>query len=74
MIKEIKIDINSCIGCGACKIVAPEIFEINEQGVSQLKRNVKLPLTGNEKKEQVIKAMQNCPVKAITTQEAHCEF
>jgi len=52
MIKEIKIDINSCIGCGACKIVAPEIFEINEQGVSQLRRNVKLPLTGNEKKNR----------------------
>lgn len=61
MIKEIKVDQNACVGCGACTIVAPEAFEINSQGVSQVKSQA---LETDE--EVLLKTAQACPVKAIS--------
>ncbi len=71
MIKEIRVDEATCVGCGACTIIASEFFEINGQGVSQIKEDIKLPLSGEEKEEEgelLVKASQACPVKAILLQ------
>ena len=31
---KVKVNEDACIGCGACAAIAPEIFEINDEGLS----------------------------------------
>jgi ferredoxin len=61
MIKEIKIDQTSCVGCGNCTITAPKAFELSSRGVSQAKQGA---LSNDE--NVLLKAAQACPVKAIS--------
>ncbi len=64
MKQEISINENSCMGCGACTIVAPEIFELNKQNISSVKTGY------TEKQEElVLRAAQACPVKAISIKD-----
>jgi len=56
---KIKIDKEKCIGCGACTIVAPDIFELDENGKSRVKTNAFL------NKELIKQATESCPVQAI---------
>jgi len=58
--KELKIDADVCIGCGACEGVAPEYFEIKDR-VSLVKKKFD-PADA----ELIEDAMDNCPVQAIT--------
>ncbi len=60
-IKEIKVDKNKCIGAATCIIAAPKAFELNERNIAVVKEKAyKLS------KEELLKAAQSCPVKAIT--------
>lgn len=59
--KFIKINKEKCIGCGFCVSVCPDVFEIGEDGKSQLKE--KVDLKANEK--CIREAKQGCPVGAI---------
>ncbi|MFH0776554.1 MAG: ferredoxin [Patescibacteria group bacterium] len=55
----------TCIGCGICATIAPEIFEMNlETGKSQPKPDADLK---NLAKAQ--EAVAICPVSAITVEE-----
>jgi len=59
---KITINQETCIGCGACVAVAPELFELNENGKAQAKKTEDL----NE--EETTKAKEGaatCPVQAI---------
>ena len=53
-----KITVNdSCIGCGACTAVAPDVFELNDEG---------LAVAVNEDNLDAAKeAAESCPVEAI---------
>lgn len=31
---KVKVNEDACIGCGACAAIAPEVFEINDEGLS----------------------------------------
>ena len=33
--KELKVDINMCIGCGSCAAIDSEHFTINDAGLSE---------------------------------------
>jgi ferredoxin len=56
----VKVDKDKCIGCGACAATCPEVFEIGNDGKSQVKANAK-------KDAKCIKeAIKNCPVEAIS--------
>ncbi|MBU0619558.1 MAG: ferredoxin [Patescibacteria group bacterium] len=49
---------NLCIGCGACVLLCPEIFQINSDGKSEVI---------SQKNQKCAKqAAQSCPVQAIT--------
>ncbi len=56
---------NICIGCGACQAIAPEEFEINDEGISYaLNEEIK-----NENLEDAKEAKENCPTNAIIIEE-----
>jgi len=56
----IKIDKEKCVGCGACKSVCPEIFEVGDDGKAFVKEQKSIPC--------VKEAIQYCPLKAISEQ------
>lgn len=37
MTHKIKVDKESCIGCGSCVAICPEIFELDSEGKSRAK-------------------------------------
>ena len=53
----IKVDKVKCIGCGACSVTCPQVFELKD-GKSIVKAQKKLPC--------VDQAIAECPVQAIT--------
>lgn len=57
----IKVDENTCIGCGACVAIDPEHFDFNKDGLSQA--------TKNEVTDSVREAATACPVGAIAIEE-----
>lgn len=56
-----KVVENLCIGCGACQALAPEEFELNDNGVSEaLNQEV-----NEENIDSVKEAQEMCPTNAI---------
>lgn len=52
-----KITVNdSCIGCGACTGIAPEVFEMNDEGLASV--------IGDDE-AAAKEAAEACPVEAI---------
>ncbi len=56
-----KINKEKCIGCGLCISLCPDVFEIGEDGKSEVKKGA--DLKANEKCVQ--EAKEGCPVSAI---------
>ncbi len=59
---KIKVNQEACIGCGACVATAEDLFEFNEDGLSQ----AKVEEVPEDKVEQANEAMDCCPTGAIT--------
>ena len=63
------VDKDICIGCGACQAIAPDVFEIDEDGLA-----VSVVDTVNEEvMEDAIDAKEGCPVNAIKEDENNQE-
>ena len=62
----IKVDENSCIGCGACVALAPENFEFDEKGLSK-------PIEGAAVTDAAKEAVGSCPVGAIQVEDGATE-
>ncbi|MBQ3421354.1 MAG: ferredoxin [Romboutsia sp.] len=60
-----KVNKDACIGCGACQMIAPEVFEINDDGVSEVIMNE----VDEDQKDEVKSAVESCPTGAISTEE-----
>jgi len=61
---KVKVNQDACIGCGACAAICDEVFEINDEGLSQAKQeNVE-----DHCKEAVREAEDSCPTGAIETE------
>lgn len=54
----VKVNKETCIGCGLCVSICPEIFEINDDGKAKVKSQKKSP--------KLKEAIENCPVNAIS--------
>jgi ferredoxin len=52
---------DACIGCGACQSIVPDVFELNDEGFAQKK----VDFVPEEKKDDVLDAMESCPTGAI---------
>ena len=56
-----KITVNeSCIGCGTCVVVAPDVFEMNDEGLSSV--------IGDDV-DSAKEAAESCPVEAIEVED-----
>ena len=51
---------STCIGCSACVAIASEVFELNDEGLSVVKK------LDSYNKEDVDNAISACPVDAIS--------
>ena len=58
---KIKVNQDACIGCGACLAISEDLFEMNEDGLSQ----AKVSEVPEDKKEQANEAVESCPTGAI---------
>lgn len=57
-----KVIRDNCIGCGACQAIAPNIFEIDDEGIS-IAKVTEVP---NDDQEDFKDALESCPTGAIT--------
>lgn len=58
---KVKVNQEACIGCGACQAIAEEVFEINDEGLSEVKVNE----VSSELVEKANEAIESCPTEAI---------
>ena len=58
---KVKVNSDACIGCGACTAIAPDVFEINDEGISEAKVNEVMEDEVDNAKE----AIESCPTGAI---------
>ena len=63
---KVVVNQNNCIGCGACEGICPEIFQINDEGLSSV--------IGKEEdfpnyKDEIRDAVDSCPTSAIECTE-----
>ena len=61
---NIKVDESLCIGCGACTAICPNVFEMNDAGVSV----AKVSTASDEDKQTATDAKESCPVGAIVSE------
>ena len=54
----IKINKETCIGCGLCASICEEVFEMDKDGKAKVKAQKKIPC--------VKEAINSCPVDAIS--------
>lgn len=61
---KVKVNKDVCIGCGACEAIAPDVFQIGEEGTASVIGSVK-----EEIKSDVMDALESCPTGAIESEE-----
>ncbi|MBO6015737.1 MAG: ferredoxin [Lachnospiraceae bacterium] len=54
------VDPDLCISCGLCPSIAPEVFQMNEEGIAENYSGEE-----NDGMTQVQQAVDSCPVAAI---------
>lgn len=59
---KVKINEEACIGCGACEAICPEVFELNDEGISTCKKKES---EDKEVVEKIREAVDTCPTGAI---------
>lgn len=58
--KKITVDQDLCIGCGSCEAIAPDHFELKDDGKSHVKKQYT-----EDDKDIIKEAVDGCPVQAI---------
>ena len=58
------VDLELCVGCGACEATCQEVFELVDD-----KSQVKLDPVPEEFQEGALEAEENCPVQAISHEQ-----
>ena len=55
---KVSVDASTCVGCGLCEQLCPEVFQLNSEGVAQVK--------GSECSQHSLpEVADQCPVTAI---------
>lgn len=62
---KVKVNEEACIGCGACCAIADSIFEIGDNGLSEVKKEE----VQEDEKQAVRDAAEACPTGAIEVEE-----
>ena len=58
---KVSVNADLCVGTGSCVSLCPEVFELNQEGIS----TVKLADVPKELADSCREAVQSCPVEAI---------
>lgn len=58
---KVKVEDDLCIGCGACASICSEVFDLNDEGISQ----VVADSISKDQEEDVKEAIESCPTNAI---------
>lgn len=66
---KVKVNKDACIGCGACAAICDEVFEINDEGLSE----AKVEEVKEELQDEVRDAADSCPTGAIEIEEGQEE-
>ena len=66
---KVKVNKDACIGCGACASICPDVFEINDEGLSE----AKVEEVKDELQDEVRDAADSCPTGAIEVEEGEEE-
>ncbi len=62
---KVIVNKDACIGCGACNAICPDVFEINDEGLSEvIEKNIK-----DDLKDDIEDAASSCPTSAIEVEE-----
>ena len=57
---KVRVDGDTCIGCGTCTVVAPQVFDLASDNKATVKSDADLADAG-----LVLTAAKSCPVSAI---------
>jgi ferredoxin len=63
---RITADLERCVGSGACEALAPDVFEVGDDGVVTVLR----PEPGPEEESDVREAVGQCPTRALALSDA----
>ena len=63
---KVRVNKDACIGCGACAAICDEVFEINDEGLSE----AKVEEVKEELQDEVRDAADSCPTGAIEVEES----
>ncbi|MGN1033894.1 MAG: ferredoxin [Intestinibacter sp.] len=56
------VDKDTCIGCGLCPSICPEVFEMDDDGLA----HATVDTVPDDVKDEAKEAEESCPVNAIT--------
>lgn len=59
MASEVFVDQDICIGCGLCVSIVPAVFQLNDDGVSEVHNQAEVT------EAKVQEAIDSCPVNCI---------
>lgn len=62
---KVKVNLDACIGCGACCAICDTVFEIGDDGLSEVKKEE----IQEDEKQAVRDASESCPTGAIEVEE-----
>jgi ferredoxin len=63
--EKVKVVKDACIGCGSCSAIAPEVFEMSDEGFAFVKSDIDFANLSKELEDKVMDAMSSCPTSAI---------
>ena len=62
---KVVVNRDNCIGCGACESIEPNVFQLDDEGISVvIEENV-----ANANEENINDAVESCPTSAIEKSE-----
>jgi ferredoxin len=59
---RVEVDRDRCVGSGACEALAPEVFEVDDDGVLVVHR----PEPADDELDDVREAVRGCPTRALS--------
>lgn len=62
---RVQVDRERCVASGVCESLAPDVFEIDDDGVLQVHRDE----PGVDQLDEVRDAVQQCPARALALAE-----